>query len=68
MAIPSCERLDGAVTIEIPGDRRTVEALVLEVRRLAAAYGIELRTFRMHPSKSEEPAHEPSPEGENGGR
>ena len=51
----------GQIELTLTGDRREVEALSLEVRRLAREHGLEIRDMRLRP------AHEPSREDSGGG-
>lgn len=51
----------GQIELTLTGDRREVEVLSLEVRRLAREHGLEIRDMRVRP------AHEPPQEDSGGG-
>jgi hypothetical protein len=40
----------GQTTLTLTGDRREVEAMALELRRLAKEHGLEFRNMRIQPA------------------
>lgn len=50
----------GRIELALTGDRREVEALSLEVRRLAREHGLEIQDMRVRP------AHEPQEDSGGG--